>query len=80
MGIREVASAKVLWSHLANEHSQLIDYPVNLYDARIPYTELSVGIENCFQYFRFDLVWRMSQLENPGAKAIGIRARFDVVF
>ena len=78
MGIREVLGAKVLWSHLSNGHRQILEYPRVLSDARIPYAELSAGIENFFQYFRFDLVWRLSQLKNPEANTIGIRARFDV--
>lgn len=80
MGIREVFSAKLLWSHLGTEHQQVLEYPRPLYGARLPYTELSLGVENFFQYFRFDVVWRLSQLQNPGAKAFGIRARFDVNF
>ena len=80
MGIREVFGAKVLWSHLSDKHQQILDYPGVLYDARFPYAELSAGIENFFQYFRFDVVWRLSQLQNPGANAIGFRARFDVNF
>ncbi|MDA3928034.1 MAG: DUF5686 family protein [Prolixibacteraceae bacterium] len=80
MGIREVFSAKVLWSHLSDEHNSIIEFPRPLYDAQIPYTELSVGVENFFQYFRVDVVWRLSQLENPGANPLGLRARFDVTF
>ena len=80
MGIREVFSAKVLWSNLSNKHQAVLDYPVQLYDAKTPYTEASIGIENFFQYFRFDLVYRLNHLQNPNVNALGIRARFDVNF
>lgn len=80
LGIREVFSGKVLWSHLGSGHSQILQLPDNTFDARMPYVELSAGIENFFQYFRFDLVWRMNYLDHPGVNPIGIRARFDVNF
>lgn len=78
LGIREIVSAKVLWSHLSDEHSTMLDYPFSLQDARTPYTELSVGFENIFQYFRVDAVWRLSRFNNAQAKLFGIRARFEV--
>jgi hypothetical protein len=80
MGLREVLSAKALWSHLDNKHQQLLEFPSGLNDARIPYTELSAGIENVFQYFRFDVVFRLT--DNNAGKTIpmGIRARFDFNF
>lgn len=80
MGIREVFSAKVLWSHLGDHHKQLLNYPVAFYDARIPYAEVSAGIENLFQYLRFDVVCRLTHLQNQGVNTLGIRARFDVNF
>lgn len=80
LGIREVFSSKLYWSHLDEAHRNLLEYPRELYDARIPYAELSAGIENFFQYFRFDLVWRVNHLQNQGAGSLGFRARFDVNF
>ncbi|MBN2806663.1 MAG: hypothetical protein JXR22_08390, partial [Prolixibacteraceae bacterium] len=80
LGIREVFSSKLYWSHLSSSHREVLDFPREVYDARVPYLELSAGIENFFQYFRFDLVWRVNHLQNPGANALGFRARFDVNF
>lgn len=80
LGIREVFSTKLYWSHLSDKHQRVLEYPRPLYDARIPYAELSAGIENFFQYFRFDLVWRVNHLSTEGQNALGFRARFDVNF
>jgi hypothetical protein len=80
LGIREVASAKVLWGNLSPNHKNVLDYPLQLYDANTPYTEVSLGVENFFQYFRFDFVWRLNYLNHPGVSPVGIRARFDVTF
>lgn len=46
---------------------------------KIPYTELSVGIENIFKVFRVDLVWRTTHLE-PGMNPLGVRVRWDIIF
>ncbi|MBN1924636.1 MAG: carboxypeptidase-like regulatory domain-containing protein [Prolixibacteraceae bacterium] len=80
LGIREVFSAKLLWSHLDESHSQIMDFPHIVYDARTPYAEVSAGIENLLQYFRIDVVWRLTHLDHPGVSPIGIRGRFDVTF
>jgi hypothetical protein len=80
MGVREVFSLKMLWSHLNSSHGNLLDYPVNFFDARTPYTEVSAGIENLFQYFRIEMVWRLTHLNHPNARMFGIMARFDVNF
>ncbi len=80
LGIREVASAKILWGNLADSHQNILDYPVQLYETQTPYTEISIGVENFFQYFRFDFVWRLNYLNHPGVSPVGIRARFDVTF
>ncbi len=80
LGLREVCSAKILWSHLSESHSEILDLRRDFHDARIPYVELSAGIENILQYFRADVVFRLSQLDNPGVKSMGFRFRVDVSF
>jgi len=79
-GIREVFSAKVLWSHLDKRHEQVLQFPATLSDARIPYSELSAGIENIFQYFRVDVVCRLSEKNNGSDIPFGVKFRFDFNF
>jgi hypothetical protein len=79
-GIREVFSAKVLWSRLSEQHRQLLEFPSELSDASLPYVELSAGIENILQYFRVDAVFRLTNLDASKTIPIGIRARFDFNF
>lgn len=80
IGIREVVSAKILWSHLGAQHMNLLDFPAEMKDARIPYSELSVGLENILQYFRVDFVWRLWQPEIQHPLPFAIKARFDFNF
>jgi hypothetical protein len=80
IGLREVFSAKILWSHLDNKHQQILEFPTVLSDARLPYSELSAGIENIFQYFRADVVFRLTDHDAGKSIPIGVRARFDFSF
>lgn len=80
IGLREVFSTKLLWSHLDNKHQQILEFPNKLTDARVPYSELSAGIENIFQYFRADVVFRLTELDVGKTIPIGVRVRFDFNF
>jgi hypothetical protein len=79
-GVREVFSAKILWSHLDAKHQQALMFPATMTDARIPYSELSAGVENIFQYFRVDLVCRLFQNDVATSIPLGVRFRFDFFF
>jgi len=46
----------------------------------IPYIEASVGIMNVFKMFRFDLVQRITYLDNPEVSTLGVRGRFRIEF
>jgi hypothetical protein len=80
LGFREVFAAKFLWSHLDIKHQQILEFPTTLRDARNTYSELSAGIENIFQYFRVDVVFRLTENEIEKNIPIGIRGRFDFTF
>ncbi|WP_266206152.1 DUF5686 and carboxypeptidase-like regulatory domain-containing protein [Pontibacter kalidii] len=45
-----------------------------------PYMEASVGIGNIFNFFRIDLVKRLTYLDNPHVSEFGIRGRFKFDF
>ncbi len=45
-----------------------------------PYMEASVGIGNIFNFFRIDLVKRLTYLDHPNVSDIGIRGRFKFDF
>lgn len=45
----------------------------------IPYTEVSIGIENIFKIGRVDVYWRLTHLD-PGMNPIGVRARWNFSF
>jgi len=80
LGVREVFSAKVLWSQLDQQHNDVLQFPSTLTDARIPYSEVSVGIENLFQYFRVDLVGRIAPKDAGKNIPLAVKFRFDFNF
>ncbi|MFT2010726.1 DUF5686 family protein [Pontibacter sp. 13R65] len=45
-----------------------------------PYMEASVGVGNIFNFFRIDVVKRLSYLDHPNVADIGIRGRFKFDF
>lgn len=47
---------------------------------KIPYMEMSVGVENLFHFFRVDWVYRLNYLENDSTRKNGVRFSFRVVF
>jgi hypothetical protein len=77
---REVAYFKGLVGGLANENVAYAELPEGVYELSKPYIEIGVGIENIFTIVRIDAVWRLSYLDHPGAKALGIRASLQFDF
>jgi hypothetical protein len=90
--LREFVTLKVLYGKVREENSprhnpELLRFPV-LTDGRPatftlenkPYMEASVGIGNIFNFFRLDLVKRLTYLDHPNVSDIGIRGRFKFDF
>ncbi len=89
---RTVASFKGLYGGLSDSNNpnvsdNLISFPSDetnnpstfmLQDD--PYMEVSMGLENVFNFFRIDLVRRLTYLENPNVSEYGIRVRFKFDF
>jgi hypothetical protein len=55
-------------------------FPSYLNDVSKPYMEAGVGIENIFNFFRLDAVWRLSHLDNENAANFGLRFGFYAAF
>lgn len=47
---------------------------------RGPYTEVSVGIENIFQFIRVDALWRLTYLDNRDAQPFSVRVTLNFSF
>ncbi len=77
---REVVSAKALAGSLSAANKDILLLPANLYSLSHPYYEVSAGIENIFQVFRVDALWRLSYLDHSNITKFGIRFKLQLAF
>lgn len=90
--LREFVTMKVLYGKVRDENMpennpNLLSFPTfadgqqaTYTLERKPYIEASVGVGNIFNFFRIDVVKRLSYLEHPNVSDIGIRGRFKFDF
>lgn len=90
--LREIITIKALYGSLSDKNNpnlnpDLYQFPTNEQGQILthslnngPYLEASVGIGNILKFFRFDLVRRLSYLDNPQVSEYGIRGRFKLDF
>lgn len=77
---RIVVSGKGTWGSISEKQKEVMLLPDNTKAfGNVPYVESAVGIENIFKFFRVDLVWRMTHLDE-GRSPLGIRAKFSIRF
>ena len=85
---REVFGFRGLWGHLTDKNDPaksggegLFAFPAETYRlTKVPYMEVSVGIENIFKFLRIDYAWRLNYLDHPGIQKGGIRATMRLSF
>jgi hypothetical protein len=94
---REVWSTRMWWGDLTaanytGNYANFADNPGNLGIVRlqtadkIPFVEMSAGIENILSFFRIEAVWRMTHLDPEGTRFsvrygnVGVRLAFEVQF
>jgi hypothetical protein len=82
---REVATLTGVWGRLSDANRDLMLLPTftsTLQDK--PYLEFAAGIENVFKFLRFDVLWRMTYLDNEydgiNVSPIGFRMKFQFNF
>ncbi|MDB5281002.1 MAG: hypothetical protein JWO06_77 [Bacteroidota bacterium] len=95
--LREVWSARMWWGDLTNSnynanYANLADNVNNTGLVRvqtadkIPFVEMSAGLENILGFFRIDAVWRVTHLDPEGSRFsfkhgnFGVRMAFEVQF
>ncbi len=78
---RELVGVNGLYGGFDEKHLDLMILPERTFsfDNR-PYAEAYVGLENIFRFFRVDAIWRLTYLENPNVKQLGILIGFDIQF
>lgn len=82
---REVATFKAIYGRLSDKHRDEMALPYFTSSlSKKPYSEASIGIENIFQVFRVDAIWRLSYRDNSFEDVqvykFGLRCKFQVDF
>ena len=77
---REVVSAKALAGRISQSNVNMMLFPSDLFALNGVYAEAGIGVENIFKIFRVDVVWRMTQLNNPNVVRVGVRGSFLINF
>ncbi len=80
LNLRLVTSGRLAYGSLSNRHEASMIFPdfIRQFN-KVPYAETTIGIENLFKFFRVDLVWRMTYLDET-TNPLGIRAKFALNF
>ncbi|GAB4136691.1 MAG: DUF5686 and carboxypeptidase-like regulatory domain-containing protein [Bacteroidia bacterium] len=78
---REVASFRYLIGSVSDANKNTLLFPNTLFTLnKGPYMEAGVGIENIFRFFRVDVFQRLTYLDHPNVKPIGVRVSMQVLF
>ncbi|MEZ4937238.1 MAG: DUF5686 family protein [Crocinitomicaceae bacterium] len=79
--LRTVWAFKMVYGGLSRPDPRIMLLPNNIYTLeKLPYMEISVGLENILNFVRVDFVWRLTHLDKPDAVPFGVRFRFQVDF
>ena len=80
LNLRLVTSGRLAYGSLNQRHEASMIFPDFIRDfKKVPYAETTIGIENLFKFFRVDLVWRMTYLDES-TNPLGIRGKFTLNF
>jgi hypothetical protein len=86
---REVIGAKALWGSLSPQNSLRSNLypqdesltPFYTLDPKLPYMEVSYGVENIFRFFRVDFIQRLNYLHTgSGAPQFAVKGSFYFAF
>ncbi len=82
---RLVTTTKAAYGSISNKHQEEMILPGFVKQfGNTPYVETSIGIENIFNFFRVDLVWRLTHLpvgvKTTSREAFGVRFKYVINF
>lgn len=88
LNLREVVSFKGLYGSLSDKNNpaknmDLFRFPLNAHCRpmdKVPYMEISAGIDNIFTILRVDYVWRLTYRDTPGVDKSGFRIALHFSF
>jgi hypothetical protein len=73
LNLREMCSFNLAYGGLNTAHKSQLDYPSYMNPLDKPYMEVGIGFTNILHLFTFQSVWRLTDLNHPGATPWGIR-------
>lgn len=78
---REVIGARAVVGSLSSQNKEEMLLPEGSHTLdRGPYTEVNIGIENIFKFFRVEGVWRLNYRDHPEISNFGLRIRVAIQF
>jgi len=78
---RELVGLNGIYGGFDQKHLELMILPDRTFTFdNKPYAEAYIGVENIFRFFRVDAIWRLTYLDNPNVKQLGILIGFDIQF
>lgn len=80
LNLRELVTFKCLYGGLNPKHEELMDFPSYTGTLNVPYMEAGIGFTNIFRIFSLQSVWRLSDLNKPGARSWGIITGIRFIF
>jgi len=78
--LREICSFNISYGSLNDSHKTLLDYPAYMNPLKKPYLEVGVGLSNILHIFTLQSVWRLTDLNHPGAIPWGLRGCLRLSF
>lgn len=79
--LREVIYFRGLWGSYSGKNASLLFPPSDVRSpSKIPYMEASFGIENIFNMFRVDAMWRLTYRNTPGTPNFMVKIGFTPNF
>jgi hypothetical protein len=80
LNLREMCSFNLAYGSLSDSHRSQLDYPSFMYPLNKPYMEVGVGLTNILHIIMLQSVWRLTDLNHPGAIRWGIRGCLSLSF
>jgi len=78
--LREVIYAEGVWGSLDTENTEILIFPSDLSDVKIPYIELGLGVENIFNFISINYFRRVTHIHKDNIRKNGIFLGFHVNF
>ncbi|MDD3080544.1 MAG: DUF5686 family protein [Paludibacter sp.] len=80
LNLRELASFKIAYGSLRDNHAEITDFPDYLSPLNKPYMEVGVGVTNIFRFLSLQSVWRLTDTNKTDVRKWAVKANISVNF